>query len=51
MVDRFGAAKFLAFLENPNPRETEFLSFLENPKIALSMEAVESVRVVSRFGC
>ncbi|KAF3954644.1 hypothetical protein CMV_020034 [Castanea mollissima] len=29
---------------------TEFLGFLENPKIALSMEAVESIRVVSRFG-
>ena len=27
MVDRFGAAKFLAFLENPNPRETEFWGF------------------------
>ena len=65
----------MAFLENPNPGETEFLGFLEfwsfwvswssrafrfgateflgfleNPKIALSMEAVESVRVVSRFG-
>ena len=29
---------------------TEFFGFLENPKIALSMEAVESVRVVSRIG-
>ena len=27
VVDWFGAAKFLAFLENPNPGETEFLGF------------------------
>ena len=27
MVDRFGATEFLAFLENPNPGETEFLGF------------------------
>ena len=26
------------------------MGVLENPKMALSMEAVESVRVVSRFG-
>ena len=29
MVDRFGAAEFLAFLENPNLGETEFLGLLE----------------------
>ena len=29
VVDQFGAAEFLAFLENLNPGETEFLGFLE----------------------